>query len=501
MEVYSKSYIIATGNLKFNFIYDYTASGGGWADFDILNIGELSYGYDNENNIDLAIYPTNIDITIDDLEGNNYRCFKNFIEHYSLTYPYNFESVFILEIYHNERRIFKGILDELDSDKDTWELTLSFVDGINKLKDISIANPAVLDKLFSRGIISRVRKNGIAVYGFSHVRFYGTSFETADWVVKGMETGDKDSNFKSTVVELFKLLNDNANVEFNIEYLFKDNIGSPAGTIDNVKIRRILSHLLGRYIVIYKDEEIHNIGYLPGYPEYSKPEYFELIYEDSSYRVFYHNFNGVIDGSGYVFRPGVGAVSIGEMLKIIAKNLFSYFGFKDSGEVFLRHRRFTSNTTLLTNIISMNKALSVDKIQGVKIEDYYTNNYGTDGSDYGTEGLRTVNYKIPLNTFPTANSFESRMLYWDGSHERAVIYFTDRQIGFTDIPQEVISRAEWEAHKNFRDKYEFELEGIDYEFDQTYSVDYLNYKGKFRPVELSKNLLNNRSTMKAIQIN
>ena len=188
---------------------------------------------------------------------------------------------------------------------------------------------------------------------------------------------------------------------------------------------------------------------------------------------------------------------ISDILKVLAKNTFSYFGLKDFNTFFFRHKRFVTSPTELTSIISMNKILTVDRINIVKINDYYTDNYGQDGENTGD---KKIEYKIPLNAFPTDNGYEYRLNYYSGSTEKRVVHFYDSQINYKDLPQEVISRAEWEAHKNFRDQYEFELSGIDYEFDKTYSVNYENYSGMFRPITIEKNLLESKTKMTALEI-
>lgn len=507
MGVLSKTYNTASGELRFDFIYSTLISGVTLDDLDIVNIGELNYGYDNENNIDLSIYPSNIDIIVDDLTGDNYTKFRSLIEGYSLSFPYNHDLVFRLEISLNQQIIFKGYLDELESDKDKWELTLKFIDGINKYKDTNIANPYVLKKLRERGIIKGANYGSGVIpsvaYGFGQLNYVNVSGhpEKTGYYVNDLYTGDKDTLVSSVISELFKLLNDAITVDFDIQYLFRDILtGSQAVSIGSIYVRRILSNLLGRYVVINKIPNYsQRITYVEGNPEYTREQYFEIVYDDANYVVFKHTFSGY-DGS-YKWEKGTDDKTIGDLLKSLAYNFFSYFGFKNNERVFFRHRRYLSSPIQLTEILSMEKMLSTDKVQGVSVKDYYTENFASKGSSYGGSEFKTITYKIPLNTFRGDNNFEYRMTYKQSGAEKRVIYMKDLQIGVEDIPQETLSHAEWEAHKNYRDKYEFRLNGINYDFDSSYSVDYLNYQGKFRPVELSKDLLGNKSTMKAIQIN
>lgn len=503
MPVLSKTYNIAAGILKFDFTYSgiVTAS---LDDLDIVEIGELNYGYDNDNSIGLSIYPSNIDITVDDLTGDNYTKFKALIEGYSLSYPYNHDAVFNLKIYLNGQIIFKGILDELESDKDSWELTLKFVDGINKYKDVNIGNPYVLQKLWDNNVIfgARLNTTGTVGYGFGTMSYieYGGDPSRSGYFVNDIQSGDRDTKLEHTIVQLFKLLNVDISVDFDIQYLFRDIIyGSETVNISRVYIRRILSNLLGRYVVIEKHRYPSDvIAYLNGNPDYTREQYFQVVYEDDLYKTYKHSFSGAV--GSLKWEKGTDDKTIGELLKTLAYNFFTYFGFKNIDEVFFRHRRYLSSSVELTDIISMNKILDADKVEKVIINDYYSGNYASKGVNYGGSDSREILYKIPLNAFRTANSYEYRLNYFQGGHEKRVIHFIDVQSGYEDIPQEVISNAEWNAHKNFRDKYEFKLSGIDYNFDETYSVDQFNYQGKFRPLEISKNLFENKTSMKAIQI-
>jgi hypothetical protein len=505
MPIISKTYNVAAGSLNFNFTYASLILQDTLDDFDIKNIDNLNKGIDTENNIDLSVYPANIDISVDDLSGDNYKKLSKLMQHYNITYPYNFDIVLKLEIILNGKVLFKGFLDEIESNKDNWELTLKFIDGVNKYKDVNIGNPYALKKLWDNNVIKgyRLGTSDTVAYGFSTMSYinYSAEPERSGYFVNDIQDGDKSTNMAHTIVQLFKLLNENIELELDVRILFRDVLtGSEQVDFARLYVRRILSNLLGRYVVIKKGQyPSEKMAYLNGNPDYTREQYFEVVYEDTEYKVFRHTFSGTVGSNKW--EMGTDAGNVGELLKKLAYNFFCDFGFKDDrNNAYFRHRRPVSNSQALTDIISMTKLLSVDKVESVRIDDYYSDNYAKDGNDYGTEDYRKINYKIPLNTFRTGFSYEYRMSYLQSGTERRVIYFKDLETGFEDLPMEVISRAEWLAHRNFRDKYEFELYGIDYTLDSTYSVDQYNYKGKFKPVEISKDLMRNRTIMKAIQI-
>lgn len=517
MNVISKSYSIIEGQLGFEFNYNPAVSV--LTDFEIMDISELRYGYDSADQKEISIYPSNISIVIDDFSGDNYKNFKKLYEANSPKYPFNFDTTFYLLIKLNGTTFFNGIIDELESDHENKSLTITFVDGINKYKDVQISNPDMLNELYTRGMIPRTQftipfavGSYAYAYGFNRVRYMeyiGLPYEleTKGYIIDRIGNADKAANLSGVIREMIKILRQGLSVEYRNEYMYgsADTPIEDMVTINSVWVKQILQYLFGRYFVIPKHPGQYNnqIGYIKGYPEYTKPDYFKVVYEDYAKIVFYHDFAGEVSEEGSTFEvyKGIEEKTIADILKIIAKNLFSFYGFKNYNTFFFKHKRYSLITTDITDkIISMNKVLTIDKVDYVKIQDYYTEEYGYDGSNYNNDNV--INYSIPLNAVrTTSGGINARMLYYDLlGNVKDVDYFYDPVTGYKDIPQEVISRAEWESHKTFRDQYEFEISGIDLEFDDTYYVNYENYTGKFRPITLEKNLLESKTKMTALEI-
>lgn len=507
MQVLSKTYNTASGQLIFSFKYDDTISAIG--DFSIIDMSELSHGFESADQRDTGIYPSNISITIDDFNGGNYAAFKTFITSYSSTYPFNHYLVLFLDITLNDSIIFRGILDELNSDNESKTLELVFIDGINKYKDVQIGNPFVLNYLNSRGLIPRSvydidLTHFAAAYGFGRIEYKTTTIIgevviTPGYVLKDIHLGDQHTRLVDFVYDIVQLLKPGIGIDFSNQYKYGDvNVAiDDMADINQLRIRRIMSYLLGRYVVIPKVEGRYwQIGEVSSGDEYAKPKYFDNVYEDDDYRVYFHNWSGT-PGS-MKFEKGIDEKTIADILKKIAENTFSFFGFKKSNQFFFRHKRYTADAMALTGIMKMTKTLAIDRVDYVKIEDYYTDNNGSDGKFYNNSAV--INYKIPFNTVRTAIDYEYRLSYYAGNIEKRVIYFYDPAINFKDLPMKVISRAEWEARKDCIDQYEFELDGINFEIDKTYSVNYENYQGKFRPTKIDINLLENKTTMTALEI-
>ncbi|MBL8008114.1 MAG: hypothetical protein JNJ56_11325 [Ignavibacteria bacterium] len=493
-----KTYDVPSGSLKLVFYYNESICGE-LEPFDIISVSEFQNGYDDEDNIDVAIYPSNIEITLDDYISRNYEKLKLLLQEYTGTYPYNYLEIFTVKIIHNAEVKFVGILDEIESDNSNWSITLKFIDRINNLKNTNIANPHLLKKLKDNNIIQGKRALDSYAYGFRDFVYRIENGEHKGYVVNWLEYGDGECKLLDTLETLFKTIGDDIEIDFQNEFLFREP-GAPYVGIQDLYIRRVLSNLFGRYVALKKAPPSNPvIYYLEDYPEYTKPEYFEKVFEDSEYVVFYHTWSGTLGST--LWHTGIGNVKVSEILKILAKNFFCYYGFKGSHSVYFRHKRFTSNPTTLTEIISMNKLINMDKVVGVKIEDQYENNvYTTYGKVFGATTDRLINYSIPLNSFLTDISYEYRLFYFISGVRKLVKYFKDKQQGYEGTAQEVIARAEFENWNNYRDKYEFELSGVNYPFDLTYRVDQYNYKGNFRPLQISIDYFENKTKMTAVEI-
>lgn len=512
MNTLSKTYQTASGQLSFEFVYNPMLTA--LADCDILNMSPLRYGFDSADARSISVYPANITLTVDDFTGDNYTNLKNLYSNYTFTYPFNYYNVFYLLIKLNGEVIFNGILDEVSKNVESKAVEITFIDGINKYKNVSIGNPALLSNLYFSSVVPRKTLGGILgayahAYGFGTLQYLTTTIIgqeviTPGYFVGSIEQGDRDVNLELAIRKLITALRSDLQIEYNNEYKFGEAnvpIGEMVG-IDQVNIRRIMSNLFGRYVVIVKTSGRHNqLAEVNPCAEYQKPDKFEIVYEDDTHIVYYHNWSGNYPTGVNIkkWEKGVDEKTIAGILKILADNTYSYFGLSGANTFFFRHKRHSSQSIGLSGIKYMTKTLTIDKVSEVIVNDYYTDNYGKKGNNYGNDDEK-IELKIPLNAFNTQNGVEYRLNYFIGGTEKRVVHFYDAQLQVRDIPQELISIAEWESHKSFRDQYEFELSGIDKDMDKTYSVDFENYQGKFRPITIEKDLLNDNTQMTALEI-
>ena len=501
-----KTYNTAAGELKFEFIYAPLL--GSLDDFDIVDISALRYGYDSDDPKAISVYPANIEITIDDLTGDNYTNFRKFFSHYNAVYPFNHYDVLHLVITLNGEVIFKGLIDEVSNDHSERSVSVSFVDGINRYKDAQVGNPYLLQKLYSAGIAPRTPVPGGYAYAFGFgslqyltVSTVGQSVLQPGYFPGAMQSGDKDVNLEILIKQLIWSLRGELNIDFQNELKYGD-IDTPTAemvSIDRLNVRRVMSNLFGRYMAIQKIAGRYNqIAEVTPCQEYQKPEHYEIVYEDDDWIVYRHTWSGVTSDLKK-FEKGLDDNRISDILKTLALNTYSYFGLRGVNTFFWRHKRYSGNYNTFSSIAEMSKSLSIDQVNQVLIKDYYTGNYARKGNDYNIDDKK-LEYKIPLNAFRTDNGWEYRMNYYSGSVEKRVIHFYDPVLDIRDIPQEYLSLAEWQYHRNHLSQYEIELSGIDYHMDRTYRIAVYNYNDYVRPVTIEKHLLDGITNMTALQI-
>lgn len=505
MSVVSKTYRIASGELRFDF--HYSSLLGTLSDFYVLDISPLRYGYDSDDPKEVSVYPGNIELVIDDINGDHYRELRNFHSHYSAVYPFNHYDVFYSTISLNGNIVFKGVIDALSADYENRTVSLTLVDAMNIYKQAQVGNPYLLSALNAAGIVPRFTfvNNWAHAYGFGGLDYVttstiGQSVITPGYRPKLITTGDRDVPFPFLVRELVKALRSDMIVE-QVNNLKYGDAGVPVTNyagFDQVSVRRIMSTLLGRHVAIRKIAGRYNqIAEVDSDLDYQKPAAFNLVFEDDTWLVYYHNWSGVVAQNKY--EKGVDERTLADLLKLIATNTYSYCGLRSSNVFYMAHKRRRINAIPLTSVLEISKALMIDQINEMVVRDYYTDNYARKGNQYNIDDQK-YEYKIPLNAFATQNGFEYRMNYYVNGQEKRVIYFFDPELNITDIPQEYLSIAEWQYHRNQISRYEMTLPGVAYSMADCYRIAIDNYSDTVRPVTLSLDFFNDVAQMTALEI-
>lgn len=494
-----------SGDYEFQFIYDETICGN-LNDFIIYDLSNLTQGFDNPDDDDLAIYPSNIDVTIDDDTRLNFLKFETLKKSYTKTYPFNFEDVFYLKLYRNGEYWFKGILQNCSQGVRGFSVTLNFVDGINKTKEISLGNPYILHYLYENNFINRVSNGSdpsnatYFCYGYKTVI---SNISGHFLCAKGIEndTADKNVNLKSIIIGLFKLLNINVTVDFQNQFYFRNAENQIYEVeIDEVFVKRVCSVLYGRFICVRND--LYNLFKDDEDAEYQDPKYYEVVYNDGTWTTYYHNWEGNFpEGiSTKVHHKGVNERKLNDFLKFVARNLFSYFNFVGINNVKWQHKRFISSPVILSRILDIDADTTIKGVNSVTVKGLNNKNQHTEGIIYEGTDNQNLQISIPFTVEATENSYESWLYFIANNTEEQIVKVRDGQTGFTEFIQKVIAKNEYDLKSPDRKKIIVEVEGVDYKFSDTYYAKHENVEYIFRPIMMEKDLKMDTTKITGVEI-
>lgn len=498
---------LTSGKYWFKFHYNESLAGE-LKNFVILNLSNLIQGFEDENNDDLAIYPSNIDVTIDDEDRTNFKKLVTLRNLYSKSYPLNFHSVFYLEIYKDvETNLwFKGYIESLEQNVEDYTIVINFTDGINRMKDISIANPYVLEYLYQNQLLTKVTSDNEAIIAYGYKQFDAIGAQNNFRIPCGLEklNSDKRVNFLNLIIKLFKLFNSDIQIDPFIPGFTFFSTKNITVEIDfwNADLKNVSSNLLGRFVVINKASHLE-LG--QNELEYTNPNFYEVVYEDESSITYWHNWSGVARNGNLsqLLHKGVEDKHLNEVLKAIARNLFCCFGFEGPNKVYFRNKTNYNNVVNLQRLLRFEVNTAFQEISSVRVKDMYGNSSHKEGQDFD-KGNR-LNISIPFaftdTEYSPNNDIDYRLVTTDP-------YFYFPIVGLKefyppkrrDLFQNMIAKKEYELKKNPYCKVTVEVEGIVYKFSDNYKAVHENVEYTFRPIMMEKDLVNNTTKITGIEI-
>lgn len=149
MSTLTKTYETITGYYKFIFEYPYPLNTG----FDIVSLGEQSFGYEDQDEI--SIFPATFKFTITDFDWLNFPHFKKAIDNTVLTSPDGSRGAFYfpitVTIYNGEQKVGRYAIDDVERNYEDYTLEITLSSGIEKLKEINVNNPYLVRRLQAVG--------------------------------------------------------------------------------------------------------------------------------------------------------------------------------------------------------------------------------------------------------------------------------------------------------------------------------------------------------------
>lgn len=448
MPVLEKIYKVAAGELKIKITYWNPANEV--LDFGIINIGELEYGYEDEDQ--LTFFPNVFRVEFTDFERKNYLILKKSLERYpDLTH----EQTGRVQVVLNGKEIYDGYIEHETLTYDESKRVTSFdaVDFILELKNITtfamsgptelIDLPEVLYTIYKQ-IYPGLSNNA----AFNPEIYNGSTYSGIIW--------DHNWIFRGERRDLPDVYTD-----------WRTNCREPIFA-------------------------------------------------------FNHHFWG---DHGYAMP------TLAELVRQLAKEFGAIIGSTEKNKVFFKKRfgaASSANEFLDSNIISgtLSKTLYLRRIQSVRNDNAFL---GATPDSETIQGTFVANPSRPLEPLNKNNNLDIRTYFgstyfpaitttsnWKTNvqlKKGPVIYDVGNGIFDPDLHPKIINpRPEkriqslttfytLKSREKNRDKYEMELNGINYEVYKFYK---LNYGGSgvqvLRPMVIKKNLLKNTTSMTALEV-
>lgn len=439
MPVFEKNYKIAAGELKIKITYWSTINGV--LDFGIINIGELEYGYEDEDQ--LTFFPNVFRMEFTDFERKNYAILKYSLDNYP---EQKHEDTGRIEVFLNGSTypLYDGYIDQetLTYDEEKRVTLFEAVDFILELKNI-------------------------------------TTFD------------------------------------------INKAIGYPAGPPKH--LADLPTVLLQIYRKIYPDLRL---TFTNSITEFNKPE-FNGFYWDHNWKFYAYDSSlnekiatwnnspliPIFAFYQYFWDEKYEMETLAELIRQLSKEFGAIIGSTAKNKVFFtkKYGKFTGATNALDNNIisgSLNKTLHLKKVQSVKNNNEGgTVTQGTYQANPDRAGLPKNKYNnLEMKTYMWTNSISSSNveLYTTGSSP----YKVGEGIVDADINpntrwkiQNLITYYTYVCRTRSRDKYDMELNGIDYDLFKVYPLNIATGGMRYvRPMVIKKNLLTNTTSMTALEV-
>jgi len=447
MPVFEKNYKIAAGELKIKITY--WSAANGVLDFGIINIGELEYGYEDEDQ--LTFFPNVFRMEFTDFERKNYAILKYSLDNYP---EQKHEDTGRVEVFLNGSTypIYDGYIDQetLTYDEEKRVTSFEAVDFILELKNITT---------------------------FDINKAMGYIYDPTAW---------------------------------------------PPQHKHLVDLPTVLLHI---YRKIYPDLRL---AFTSNIADFNKPE-FNGFYWDHNWK--FHAKNISLDEKPvtwnnsplipifafyqYFWDERYEMVTLAELVRQLSKEFGALIGSTAKNKVFFtkKYGKFTSVTNALDNNIisgSMNKTLHLKKVQSVKNDNRTGVTKGTYYPNPDQLGVPQNKYNtISIKTYLWTDSISSSNveLYTTGPTQYKVgegIVDPDLNTGTTETKwkiQDLITEYTYISRKRSRDKFEMELNGIDYDLFKVYPLNIATGGTRnVRPMVIKKNLLTNTTSMTALEV-
>lgn len=458
------------------------------SDFEILNIPTIEYGDDNKD--EMAFYPANITIEMEQLTAQNYKAIRRLVDLYNKDYPFNFHQLFIAEYHVDGVKKFTGVVNEYSYDASDMKLTLELTDASEYYKNVSIYNAHLLNALGDLGFQrTNCGVNGglVYAYGWSSAEMVsGNRLNIPD-----ARQADITFRLETLIRHVFNIINPNIILTISTDWKFEDQ---PFGSLF---IDYLYETILGRYLIKRNDFPIANLAN-ENEPEHRHP--FRMVWSDSSWSTWIYDEPGV---------TGLSNKNIIELIKTFLRNFGMRISFSSFDRVSIQKKAHVADQQFIS-IDDRLKAWSKEKfirgIKSVRINDKFSMSIHTRGNyaDDDPEGSRLeydIIYSAYSKAMPGGNWITGYNLFCYDGIKRPILNVRDPVLGYTGRMPELIAESEYSARNKHQDKFQLKCVGTEFEHSSLYTI--MDENGtliKLRPINLQIDYENDSTNLVCVQI-
>lgn len=451
---YQKQYQIRTGLLEVKLKFEASEYGLDLS-FDVIKDIELSYGYEDDNDL-LVFYPNLCSFTFDDFDKQNYLFLKLSLSQYQSSLPaeqFNYGGV---EVRLNGVLKFKGTIDPLSLRYSSKYKSVSFdaVDLIMPLKDIAVNR----DTIYINPYTNEPLADNLAV--------------PLNYPIYGI-----------------------------FRQVWGNDMSAYVYDVNSVDIPGLYGIFL-KHDWLFKGERI--FPYSSIIKDWSSPEGFIST-------CFHFDSMGVFSND----RP---CPSCYDFLRLMALQFGAIIGVADYGKVYFYKRFGLHNVPpidLSSQYLKIDRGIWHDIVRGVVVRNHWNGERSYEFGEIERNGNGEYLYKnrvIELDTYvgsfgdPAGGGSNGTCIYIPPDY--AVFgKVWDPQFGgeaYAAHAYQLVARWYQQNRRALKELIELELTGIDYSMAKIYSVlphgFSEGHRVKFRPMTMSKNLMKNTTKMAGLEI-
>lgn len=500
-------------------------------DFKILKLGEKQIGFEDRD--ETLVFPTFLEIEIDDFNRTNFTIFESLKKLYQ--FPQTDLELLTFSIYKNDSLWYKGLLNKLSRRWEDYTLKLQLTTTVEKLNNIRIDNPYLIDELRRSGdLIPETLKNTVGTVFANGYAFGGIGdfdrrllkgfviLQPAGFSKPVLSLSVDDSplvtdpniekklgfiKFKNFFMAMLKFINPDINLTIEHNWTF----GPEEKTIEDLYLYFVYRDIFGRLIMISR--EIYNtlddrIFETDGLRDACG----DPVWKDDNWVVWKVNVAGSIIS-------GDNDRSLMQSIKKVLHGFFSRLYIKDLNNAIIYKKGYTDTDEVPASDIlpESSQYTQNNKISYVKISwrGKQTAERGENSTllteqqklvydvMFGAAESETVHINVPgFGGFPAGGSINiyvasyGNLFYRTTTGRVFAVQVNDPNYPAIKKLTQLLAELEWRSKNYDRDQYDVEMWGTGYDINKNLNfTEGSKILGKAMPLQLRINEEENKTIL------